>query len=79
MHSITTENGKNPEFPSNPSTIRQTSTVATQVHFLKNAINHLRNAYNGLDVEWTDPGKSNFLLNAFIILSFEKLGFFPKT
>lgn len=60
MHSITSEHGKNPEFPSNPSTIRQTSTVATQVHYLKNAINHLRNAYNGLDVEWSDPEEAYY-------------------
>ncbi|XP_073844044.1 glypican dally-like isoform X1 [Musca autumnalis] len=54
MHSITTEHGSNPEFPGNPSTPKQTSQVASQVMSLKNAINHLRNAYNGQDVVWSD-------------------------
>ncbi|XP_075159917.1 glypican dally-like [Haematobia irritans] len=54
MHSVTTEHGSNPEFPGNPSTPKQTSQVAAQVYYLKNAINHLRNAYNGQDVDWSD-------------------------
>lgn len=57
MHSVTTEHGSNPEFPGNPSTPKQTSQVASQVMSLKNAINHLRNAYNGQDVVWSDDGK----------------------
>lgn len=58
MHSVTTEHGSNPEFPGNPTTTRQSSAVATQLYYLKIAINHLRNAYNGLDVDWSDQGKS---------------------
>uniref|UniRef100_A0A1I8N5T5 Glypican n=1 Tax=Musca domestica TaxID=7370 RepID=A0A1I8N5T5_MUSDO len=54
MHSVTTEHGSNPEFPGNPSTPKQTSQVSSQVMSLKNAINHLRNAYNGQDVVWSD-------------------------
>ncbi|XP_037809429.1 glypican-4 [Lucilia sericata] len=54
MHSVTTEHGSNPEFPGNPATTKQTSQVATQIHYLKNAISHLRNAYNGQDVDWSE-------------------------
>ncbi|KAM7359119.1 glypican dally-like [Cochliomyia hominivorax] len=54
MHSVTTEHGSNPEFPGNPATTKQTSQVATQLHYLKNAISHLRNAYNGHDVDWSE-------------------------
>lgn len=57
MHSVTTEHGSNPEFPGNPSTTKQTSQVATQIHYLKNAISHLRNAYNGHDVDWSEQGE----------------------
>ncbi|XP_059219243.1 glypican-6 isoform X2 [Stomoxys calcitrans] len=54
MHSVSTEHSSNPEFPGNPATTKQTSQVATQVYYLKNAISHLRNAYNGQDVDWSD-------------------------
>ncbi|XP_065360002.1 glypican-6 isoform X2 [Calliphora vicina] len=54
MHSVTTEHGSNPEFPGNPATTKQTSQVATQIHYLKTAISHLRNAYNGQEVEWSE-------------------------
>ncbi|XP_037939042.1 glypican-4-like isoform X2 [Teleopsis dalmanni] len=54
MHSVTTEHGRNPEFPGNPASTRQTSLVATQLYYLKNAVNHLRSAYTGQDVDWTD-------------------------
>lgn len=37
--------------------MRQSSIVAGQLFTLKNAVGHLRNAYNGMDVEWTDVGK----------------------
>lgn len=56
MHSITTEHGSNPEFPGTPSKERQISQVATQVFYLKNVVTHLRNAYNGQDVDWSDQG-----------------------
>lgn len=36
---------------------RQNSLVAGQLFALRNAVGHLRNAYNGLDVEWNDVGK----------------------
>lgn len=58
MHSVTTEHGSNPEFPGNPATTKQTSQVTTQIHYLKNAVTHLRNAYNGQDVIWSDQGES---------------------
>ncbi|XP_036326446.1 glypican-6 isoform X2 [Rhagoletis pomonella] len=54
MHPVTTEQTRNPEFPGNPASTRQISQVATQLFYLKNVINHLRNAYNGQDVEWSD-------------------------
>uniref|UniRef100_A0A0A1XNS3 Glypican-6 n=1 Tax=Zeugodacus cucurbitae TaxID=28588 RepID=A0A0A1XNS3_ZEUCU len=54
MHPVTTEQTRNPEFPGNPATTSQTSQVATQLFYLKNVINHLRNAYNGQDVDWSD-------------------------
>ena len=57
MHSVTTEHGSNPEFPGNPASQKQISQVATQLHFLKNTISHLRNAYNGQDVDWSEQGK----------------------
>uniref|UniRef100_A0A1A9X327 Glypican-6 n=1 Tax=Glossina brevipalpis TaxID=37001 RepID=A0A1A9X327_9MUSC len=60
MHSITTEHGSNPEFPGNPSKERQISQVATQVFYLKNAVTHLRNAYNGQDVDWSDQDEPYF-------------------
>ncbi|XP_036216743.2 glypican-6 isoform X1 [Bactrocera oleae] len=54
MHPVTSEQSRNPEFPGNPATTSQTSQVATQLFYLKNVINHLRNAYNGQDVDWSD-------------------------
>uniref|UniRef100_W8BCM0 Glypican-6 n=2 Tax=Ceratitis capitata TaxID=7213 RepID=W8BCM0_CERCA len=54
MHPVTNEQSRNPEFPGNPASTRQTSQVATQLFYLKNVINHLRNAYNGQDVDWSD-------------------------
>lgn len=57
MHSVTTEHGSNPEFSGNPASARQTAQISTQLFHLKNAINHLRNAYNGQDVDWSEQGK----------------------
>lgn len=37
--------------------MRQNQFVAQQVHTLKTTINHLKNAYNGNDIEWSDTGK----------------------
>ncbi|KRK01891.1 glypican-6 isoform X1 [Drosophila yakuba] len=54
MHSITTEHGTNPEFTGNPASTKQTAQMASQLSHLKNAIVHLRNAYNGQDVEWSE-------------------------
>ncbi|XP_055907997.1 glypican-4 isoform X2 [Eupeodes corollae] len=55
MHSVTTEHGSsNPEFPGNPTSTKQQSSVTSQLFYLKTAISHLRNAYNGQDVEWSD-------------------------
>ncbi|XP_023171387.1 glypican-6 [Drosophila hydei] len=54
MHSVTTEHGSNPEFSGNPASTRQTAQMSTQLFHLKNAISHLRNAYNGQDVDWSE-------------------------
>ncbi|XP_022211281.2 glypican-6 [Drosophila obscura] len=54
MHSITTEHGSNPEFSGNPANTRQTAQMSSQLFLLKNAVSHLRNAYNGQDVEWSE-------------------------
>ncbi|KAI8037796.1 hypothetical protein M5D96_009297, partial [Drosophila gunungcola] len=54
MHSITTEHGSNPEFSGNPASTKQTAQMSSQLSHLKNAIVHLRNAYNGQDVEWSE-------------------------
>ncbi|BFF96557.1 glypican-6 [Drosophila madeirensis] len=54
MHSITTEHGSNPEFIGNPANTRQTAQMSSQLFHLKNAVSHLRNAYNGQDVEWSE-------------------------
>ncbi|XP_017956717.1 glypican-6 [Drosophila navojoa] len=54
MHSVTTEHGSNPEFNGNPASPRQTAQISTQLFHLKNAISHLRNAYNGQDVDWSE-------------------------
>lgn len=62
MHSVTTEHGRNPEFPGNPATARQTATVTAQLYYLKNVINHLRNAHNGQDVDWSEQGNKNLIL-----------------
>lgn len=56
-HSIVQDIASNPEFPSKNQQQRQNSLVAAQLFALKNAISNLRNAYNGLDVEWNDVGK----------------------
>jgi len=57
MHSITTEHGSNPEFSGNPASTKQTAQMSAQLSHLKNAIAHLRNAYTGQDVEWSEQGK----------------------
>ncbi|XP_033149623.1 LOW QUALITY PROTEIN: glypican-6 [Drosophila busckii] len=54
MHSVTTEHGSNPEFSGNPASTRQTAQISTQLFHLRNAIIHLRNAYNGQDVDWSE-------------------------
>lgn len=36
---------------------RQSQIVAQQLFTLKTTINHLKNAYNGNDVEWPDNGE----------------------
>ncbi|XP_055856789.1 glypican-4 isoform X3 [Episyrphus balteatus] len=61
MHSVTTEHGSsNPEFPGNPTSTKQQSSVTSQLFYLKTAISHLRNAYNGQDVEWSDQEEPYF-------------------
>lgn len=62
MHAITTEHGSNPEFNGNPASTKQTAQMSSQLFHLKNAINHLRNAYNGQDVEWSEQGE--FLISS---------------
>lgn len=37
--------------------MRQSQIVAQQLFTLKTTINHLKNAYNGNDVEWPDNGE----------------------
>lgn len=37
--------------------MRQSQNVAQQLFALKTTINHLKNAYNGNDVEWADNGE----------------------
>ena len=49
---------KSADVPIN-GTQRQNQFVAQQVHTLKTTINHLKNAYNGNDIEWSDTGKFN--------------------
>lgn len=65
-HAVVTNQLPNPEFPivvqSSAATIRQKGIVADQLFVLKTAVNHLRNAYNGMDVEWSDQGEIFFLL-----------------
>lgn len=41
---------------------RQNQIVAQQVHTLKTTINHLKNAYNGNDIEWSESGKLNCII-----------------
>lgn len=66
MHSVTTEHGSsNPEFPGNPTSPKQQSVVAAQLYYLKTAISHLRNAYNGQDVDWSDQGRSKYLFKVY--------------
>jgi hypothetical protein len=55
-HSIAADQEKNPEFTST-LTNRQSTIISQQLFTLRTAISHLRNAYNGMDVEWTDQGK----------------------
>ncbi|ALC44598.1 dlp [Drosophila busckii] len=51
---IVLQHGSNPEFSGNPASTRQTAQISTQLFHLRNAINHLRNAYNGQDVDWSE-------------------------
>jgi hypothetical protein len=44
------------ETPTNGN-VRQSQIVAQQLFTLKTTINHLKNAYNGNDVEWPDNGE----------------------
>ena len=53
-HAVVTDHQVNPEFPTASTSTRQSSIVASQLVALRTAINHLRNAYNGLDVQWSD-------------------------
>lgn len=61
-HPIAQDIALNPEFPPKAAVARQSSLVNSQLFMLKNAVGHLRNAYNGLDVEWTDVGKLAIVL-----------------
>lgn len=56
-HAISHDINSNPEFATMAAAPRQNSLVAGQLFALRNAVGHLRNAYNGLDVEWNDVGK----------------------
>lgn len=51
---------KTSDVPSNAN-VRQNQIVAQQIHSLKTTINHLKNAYNGNDIEWSDTGKDALL------------------
>lgn len=53
---------KGTDLASNGNVVRQSQIVAQQLFTLKTTINHLKNAYNGNDVEWPDSsdGKRNF-------------------
>jgi hypothetical protein len=59
-HSIAADQEKNPEFTTTLTT-RQSTIVSQQLFTLRTVISHLRNAYNGMDVEWTDQGKNLFV------------------
>lgn len=52
---IANDQSSNPEFLSGTGG-RRTATLDAQLFTLKNAVIQLRNAYNGLDVEWADVG-----------------------
>lgn len=81
-HAVATSQLPNPEFPtvaqSSAATIRQKGIVADQLFVLKTAVNHLRNAYNGMDVEWSDQGKiflfllTNFIFYLFFMMNEQK-------
>lgn len=43
--------------PPTNGNVRQSQIVAQQLFTLKTTINHLKNAYNGNDVEWPDNGE----------------------
>lgn len=56
-HPLAKDSESNPEFPTSLAASRKNSIVAGQLYALRNAVSHLKNAYNGLDVEWNDVGK----------------------
>lgn len=56
-HPITSNHASNPEFDKKLSTSRQTNVVATEIYFLKIAIENLKKAYLGQDVTWTETDK----------------------
>jgi glypican 4 len=56
------------DVPSNANA-RQNQVVAQQVHILKTTINHLKNAYNGNDIEWSDTGKLLLFFNSISMFS----------
>lgn len=63
------------EVPTNANA-RQNQIVAQQVHILKTTINHLKNAYNGNDIEWSDTGK---LIHVISLYTFTDECFLPST
>uniref|UniRef100_A0A1B0CKK2 Uncharacterized protein n=1 Tax=Lutzomyia longipalpis TaxID=7200 RepID=A0A1B0CKK2_LUTLO len=59
VHPVITDNKLNPEFSSSAPAKRSTILDA-QLYSLRTSISQLKNAYNGLDVEWSDQEEGEY-------------------
>ncbi|XP_055377169.1 glypican-6 [Condylostylus longicornis] len=58
-HPIVLEQSTNPEFPSNQN-FKPNNVIVNQLYYLKTTVNHLKNAFNGLDVDWSDQEEPDY-------------------
>lgn len=63
LHPVVSDNKLNPEFPNNMP-VRRSTILDAQLYSLRTSISQLKNAYNGLDVEWSDQGTFPMIIAA---------------
>ncbi|XP_059621273.1 glypican-4 [Phlebotomus argentipes] len=59
LHPVISDNKQNPEFPGN-TPARRGAILDAQLYNLRTSISQLKNAYNGLDVEWSDQEEGEY-------------------